>query len=399
MKLWHEGGLFAAIRRWLHGFVRRIGPNQGHAPKENTVPRAENPREQWLRQYKTSRPPEDWLRRVAKASGQVSGQTGRPPQRIVTRQVARAQVPEPKAQDTKLDRIPPQKKPQENDAAPLKRKNNLSEVDSPGLPSRRKPESIEKEGSAYVRRPDVRSTPEKSSSGQQRPQLSSPEEPVIGPAKNGFITPPVQEPEQGEAPKHYRAEQHKRSTLPPRYESRRHVDILSTSPAPRGEGSTSSRQQLFSEQPNLKAHNSPTAPRCNHGSLPIISTLQKTFTETQPAPLRGNVHSEFEAPHTTHDVPRSTADGITRHPVTNDIPPLPAIDDVPPSPVFANYDFNTPLEQWPLKTQSDHGQTPEIEDPWPELPKITAEEAYVPARALMDREHYERVVREQRGGW
>jgi hypothetical protein len=399
MKPRHEGGLFAAICRWLYGFVRRMGPNQGHAPKENTLPRAENPREQWLRQYKTSRPPEDWLRRVAKASGQVSGQTGRPPQRIVTRQVARAQVPEPKAQDTKLDRISLQKKPQENDAAPLKRKNNLSEVNSPGLPSRGKPESIERDGSAYVRRPDVRSSPEKSSSGQQRPQLSSPGEPVIGPAKNGFITPPVQEPEQDAAPKHYCAEQNKMSTLPPRYESRRPVDVLSTSPALRVEGSTSSRQQLFSEQPNLKAHNSPTAPRCKHGSLPIISSLQKTFTEPQLAPLRGNFHSDVEGSHTTHDVSRSTADGITRHSVTNAIPPLSAIDDLPPSPVFANYDFNILLEQWPLKTQSERGQTPEIEDPWPELPKITAEEAYVPARALMDREHYERVVREQRGGW
>jgi len=79
----------AALLRWMRQFLGWLGPNQGQAPQKQAFGLAESPRDAWMRKYKTSSPPEDWLRRVAAAKEAISARVP-PTKENVSSRIARS---------------------------------------------------------------------------------------------------------------------------------------------------------------------------------------------------------------------------------------------------------------------------------------------------------------------
>jgi hypothetical protein len=405
----------AALLYWMRRIVRRPGSNQGQAPDESAFVPPESPRDKWIRQYKTSRPPEDWLQTVATATEKVSARIPRPGQEVIPERLPQQQIVWPDASVENAEPRPLRKPPVEEDAMPLRIKTNPDSTAPAGraprqaIPDQDKPAEVlsintDPLAKANPIRRNARALPPFQRTLQQQP---SPE-----PASTPDLVPQAIQAESKQHAGHFKMLRQffgyrKHHEVPSREgpvaaadSSQHYVD---PSARLQHEFSQNNNQQFPTEQQTEKTQNAP--------ALPVFTREQAEarYVESRSPVKHVGMPNETLMPQ-VHRTPPGEIRPLHLQPPPQSSAPLSLESFRNERGWFSSAVFQggrRPSHETPeyiIESKSDFSldvEEPslEIRDPWPQLPRIMQTEVLPLERMLLNRQDQERAVHEQRGGW
>lgn len=406
----------AALLYWMRRIVRRPGSNQGQAPDESAFVPPESPREKWIRQYKTSRPPEDWLQTVAAATEKVSARIPRPGQEVIRERLPQQQIVWPDASVENTGPRPLRNLPVEEDAMPLR----IKTTPDSNAPAGRAPRQAipEQDKPAKVLRIDT--DPPAMANPLERNDQTAPlpsqhtlqQQPSSERASTPDLVPQAIQAESKQHAGHFKMLRQflgyrKHHEVPSREGPVKAADsnqhYVDPSARPQDELSQNYNQQFPVERQTRKMQNVP--------SLPAVTRPQAEarYVESRSPVKHVGMPNETLMPEVHRDTPGGVRPLQLQPPPRSDaslslesfqnqrewfssaiFPGDPRLSYEKPARIIeSKNNFSQEVEEPSL----------ELQDPWPQLPRIMQTEVPPLERMFLNRQDQERAVHEQRGGW